>query len=391
LLLIERINKSEVSEGSRAIFIPMDKDQTKIHFKTETDFLGKRTISIEKPLSASGKYTFIAVLVTILVGVAVPYFLIDAGVKTYKHVAVKYLGEAPAQQEVALGSDDADNVEIPKGEEILINDGPTISGGQYYFQSRDYRVPNTSGQAYVVADVDTGEVIIEKNADKIFPIASISKIITALVAKERMNQHESVTVSRSSIDMYGTYGGLRSGEKILITDLYYPLLMESSNDAAEVFAEGYRDGYDRFIKLMNDKAKELGMTSTSFFEPSGLSEKNVSTASDLQKLAEHVTKEHPEIWDISRVRQYSILKHSWSNGSVLARRADFIGGKNGFTYEANRTTVVVLNIKMQGGPRRIAITLLASGSRENDIDALQRFVSKWVGFLEEGHELNEDN
>lgn len=325
------------------------------------------------------------VIAALIVGVSVPYFLIDIGTKTYHKVAMAYFGvkEAPAPN---LGSNEPEIIEavIPTGEHTPVN--PNIKG-QYYFQSPNYQVPKTSGFAYVVADVDTGEIIIEKNPDQIYPIASVSKLITALVAKAKMNQHDTVTVTRSSINMYGTSGGLAVGEKILVTDLYYPLLMESSNDAAEVFAEGY--GYDDFIMLMNRQAKDIGMTNTSFFEPSGLSEKNVSTAADLFKLAEYITKEHPEIWDITRVRQYSIRNHSWGNASSISRKATFVGGKNGFTYEANETTVAVLNIPMEGGSRRIAITLLKSNAREADVNALERFVSRWVGFLPEGHELNE--
>ncbi|MFA6050079.1 MAG: serine hydrolase [Candidatus Paceibacterota bacterium] len=368
-----------------------EKKQPQIHLKTDIDVFGKKTVTIKNSKVRSKKYVFVATVLAVLIGVSVPYFLVDAGSKLYEKVSVKYLGSsvvATKIDSVALGSDDENNFDIPAGREVLINDGPDMAEGQYYFQSPDYIVPKTSADAYIVADVDTGEIIIEKNPEKIHPIASISKIITAIVARERMNQHDTVTVSRSSINIYGTAGGLRSGEKILVTDLYYPLLMESSNDAADVFAEGY--GYDKFISHMNAKAKEIGMTATSFFEPSGLSEKNVSTAADLFKLAQYVTERYPEIWDISRVRQYAILGHSWSNGSVLARRADFIGGKNGFTYEANQTAIVILNVKMEGGPRRIAITLLQSGSRENDASLLQRFVSKWVGFLPVGQSLNEN-
>lgn len=328
-------------------------------------------------------------ILAVTVGVSVPYFLIDIGTNVYKSVASKNIKIAP---ERALGSDDADNIDnifVPEGQQILVNDRQNTIGGQYYFQSQDYKVPNTSGLAYVVGDVDTGEIIIEKNPDMVLPIASISKLVTAVVAKEYMNQHETVSVSRSSVEMYGTFGRLSTGEKILITDLYYPLIMESSNDAAEVFAESF--GYDGFINLMNSKVAEFGMKDSSFVEPSGLSEKNISTASDLFKLAQNITKTYPEIWDISRVRQYSILKHTWSNGSVLARRNDYIGGKNGFTYEADHTTVVILNLQMEGGPRRIAITLLKSSSREKDVDSLARFISKWVGYLPNGHSLNESD
>lgn len=374
-----------------------DELKTKLHIKTDIDAFGRRRASVSNHRPTRSYSVVISSLIAIVVGVSVPYFIIDAGTKAYKHVSARYAGahgitdtvDKDSTDGVALGSDDADNVPIPEGNNVLVNSGSNVASGQYYFQSPDYKVPNVNGSAYVVGDVDTGEIILEKNPEMVLPIASISKLVTAIVAKDYMNQHEMVSVSRTSVEMYGTFGRLSNGEKILITDLYYPLIMESSNDAAEVFAESF--GYDGFINLMNSKVKEFGMRNTSFEEPSGLSEKNVSTARDLFKLAENITKTYPEIWDISRVRQYSILRHAWTNGSVLARRSDFIGGKNGFTYEADHTTVVVLNLPMEGGPRRIAITLLKSSDRERDVDALARFVSKWVGFLPAGQSLNEDN
>jgi hypothetical protein len=370
---------------------------TKIFIQTKRDnLLGKRTIVIPSFVKDhQRKHFVIHTIIAIIIGVSVPYFLIDFSSESYNKLSTRYFKTTKTESvnivdastgEVGTknqGSDDVEMLEeVPKGENVFIN--PDIKG-QYYFLGPNYKIPSTSGLAYVVADVDTGEVIIEKNSDMIMPIASISKLITALVAKQNMDMHGTVTVTRSSIDTYGTSGGLRVGEKILVNDLFYPLLMESSNDAAEVLAYGY--GRDKFIELMNKKAEELGMSNTSFFEPSGLSEKNVSTAEDLQILLRHITKEHPELWDISRVRQYSILKHSWGNGSSIARKPSFIGGKNGFTYEAYNTTASVFELGINGVTRRIAVTLLKSNARENDVDSLLRFVTKWVGFLPEGEEL----
>lgn len=372
-----------------------EKNQPKIYIQSEKDnLLGTRKIVFPKFVKEHTRRHFIAhSIIAIIVGVSVPYFFIDFSMKVYN----KFMG-TPEPNEIVVtpqdlpvtkgarpqGSDDSMNVvdEAPKGGEMPINPD---SKGQYYFLGPNYRIPNTSGLAYVVADADTGEVIIEKNPDMVMPIASISKLITTLVAMQNIDMHKHLTVTKSSIEMYGTFGGLRLGEKILGSDLLYPLLMESSNDAAEVFAENY--GYDDFIKLMNAKAKELGMTNTSFVEPSGLSEKNVSTAADLQKLVQYITKSHPEIWDISRVKQYSILNHSWANGSSISRKTSFVGGKNGFTYEAFSTTASIFALDIPGGKRRISVTLLKSNSRENDVDLLLRFVTKWVGYLPEGAEL----
>ncbi|MES2409441.1 MAG: serine hydrolase [Patescibacteria group bacterium] len=367
----------------------MDKDQPKIYIQTEKDiFSGKRTVTFPQFVKDHKRKHFIVhSIIAIVIGVSVPYFLIDFGTKVYYNLTgVKVADMEIATADEKVLEEDAhpqgSNDPIPKGEETPVN--PDLKG-QYYFLGPNYQVPKTSGLAYVVADVDTGEVIIEKNQDMVMPIASISKLITALVAMQNLDMHKPLTVTKSSIEMYGTFGGLRLGEKILGSDLLYPLLMESSNDAAEVYAENY--GYDDFIKLMNAKAKELGMNDTSFVEPSGLSEKNVSSAKDLQTLVQYITKEHPEIWDISRVKQYSILGHSWANGSALSKKASFIGGKNGFTYEAFSTTASIFGLDIEGGKRRIAVTLLKSNARENDVDQLLRFVTKWVGYLPEGEEL----
>ncbi len=321
---------------------------------------------------------------SLLIIVSIPYFLVDVFKRAYLFfvpdsgpiVSVNDEKNAPLQ---GSNDDDTDSV---KGNEVPVN--PHTSG-QYYFLGPQYKIPSTSGLAYTVADIETGEVIIEKNPDIAMPIASVSKLITAIVAKENMEQHKTITVTKSSIETYGTSGGLSVGEKILVSDLFYPLLMESSNDAAEVFAEGY--GREEFIKKMNEKAKEIGMNNTFFFEPSGLSEKNVSTTADLQKLAAYISHNYPDLWDITRVRQYSILKHSWGNGNRLSRRANFVGGKNGFTYEAHNTTVSVFDVDVEGGKKRFAITLLKSNDREGDVDALLRFLSKWVGYLAPGQEL----
>lgn len=368
-----------------------DKKQKGIYFQTQTDsFSGKRTVIFPKFVKDHTRRQFIIhSIVAVVVGVSVPYFLIDSGQKLYQTLTHNTpqgdtVAEASNQQETALGSNDADqnDEETPVGQETPIN--PDLKG-QYYFLGPNYKIPTTKGLAYVVADVDTGEVIIEKNPEMVMPIASISKLITSLVAIDNMDMHSLLTVTKSSIETYGSSGGLHLGEKILGHDLLYPLLMESSNDAAEVFAENY--GKEEFVKLMNKKAKSIGMEKSSFVEPSGLSEKNVSTARDLQKLVQYISKDHPELWDISRVKQYSILKHSWGNGSSISRKSSFVGGKNGFTYEAFSTTASLFDLDIEGGKRRVAVTLLKSNARENDVDLLLRFVTKWVGYLPEGQEL----
>lgn len=364
----------------------MEENPNTIYIKKTEDKLGKKTYNFLKPGEHKERHIVevcMWVFLALLVGFSVPYFLVDVTMTLIKGnvdaVGTKIAEIIPrlnSEDEIAYGSNDSNKDKIP------------VSGtpdGSYYFLNANYVIPRTNGNAYVVADVVTGEVIIEKNPEAVYPIASISKLITALVSKEYLDQHSYVTISRSSIDTYGSSGGLYAGEKILVNDLFYPLLIESSNDAAEVLAQAKER--DTFMKKMNEKAKDLGMLKTSFFEPSGLSEKNVSTARDLLKLAMYIEKEKPELWDITRIRQYAILKHYWANGNRLMQRSNFIGGKNGFTYEAHNTTISVFDVTLEGGKRKIAVSLLQSDDRDGDVDKLLKFVSRWVGFLPEGADI----
>lgn len=277
------------------------------------------------------------------------------------------------EEDRLLGSDDVFEEDKPEDVSFTLSTNKTI--------------PKTAGLSFLVADIETGKTIIEKNSDMILPIASVSKLMTAIVAKETLDLHETITVSRSSVDTYGTSGGLISGEKILVTDLLYPLLIESSNDAAEVFA--FAKNRFEFISKLNSKAKELGMNFTFFEDPSGLSANNVSTAKDLFLLASFIHKNYREIWDITRVKEHAILKHKWQNGNNQLKKSYFIGGKNGFTDEALRTTLSVFEIPFsvegvkEKQKRIVAVVVLKSPDRDGDIDKLLRYTETSVSILPE--------
>ena len=135
----------------------------------------------------------------------------------------------------------------------------------FYFIKDVNKKPIIKAESYFVGDLDTGEVILEKNKDNIFPIASVSKLMTATISKEIQNQTETTKVSKKALATYGENGGFRLNENIKVSDLVYPLLLESSNDAAEIIAED--SGRDLFIKKMNEKAKSLNLLNTSFLDP----------------------------------------------------------------------------------------------------------------------------
>ena len=227
----------------------------------------------------------------------------------------------------------------------------------------------------MVGDLDTGEVILAKNQDQKFPIASTSKLMTALVTTEIASEDDTAQVTKKALDTEGKNGDLKIGEKIKVPDLLYPLLLESSNDAAEVLALYF--GRDSFISKMNQEAEKLLMSKTSYEDPSGLSPNNQSTASDMFKLSGYLFQQKPDLVNITTKRSYSNKKHTWFNISQFLGDDGYLGGKSGYTDEAKQTVVSLFSLPLgQTGNRPIAITLLQSPDRHKDVENILQYLKK---------------
>jgi poly-gamma-glutamate synthesis protein (capsule biosynthesis protein) len=253
---------------------------------------------------------------------------------------------------------------------------PEVLKSQYFYTNKDTNgQPKVSAKAFLVGDLNTGEVILSKNQEETLPIASISKLMTALVSKETLNPEDVAEVSKKALATYGQNGELRLGEKIKTSDLLYPLLLESSNDAAEVLASHY--GRENFISKMNEVAEKLKMEKTSYEDPSGLSENNKSTVADIFKLTGYLMRQNPELLKITETRSYSNKKHSWSNISQFLGKEGYFGGKSGYTDEARQTVVSLFNLPLgESGVRPIAIALLASPDRKKDVENILKYLKK---------------
>lgn len=225
-----------------------------------------------------------------------------------------------------------------------------------------------TAKAYIAADLDTGEVLLQSNQSKVLPIASVSKLMTALVATKYMNLSQPTKVSQKALDTEESFGELRFGEQLSIGTLLYPLLMESSNDAAEVIAEAY--GRDQFIALMNKEAKSIGAKKTHFDDPTGLSEHNVSTPEDLVRISRYIEENYPKIFTITRQTNYKIKNHIWKNPVHFLSMKTYIGGKNGFTEEAENTAMSLFSLRGKTTSKRIAVALLGSENRDKDMLAI---------------------
>ncbi|MFA6257782.1 MAG: CapA family protein [Candidatus Paceibacterota bacterium] len=255
---------------------------------------------------------------------------------------------------------------------------PETTKPKYYYINKDTNGgPKVSAKAFLVGDLNTGEVILSKNQDQKFPIASTSKLMTALVTSKLIKSNETTKITKNALATSGQNGELRLGEKIKISDLIYPLLLESSNDAAEALALYF--GRNNFIAKMNQEASALQMTSTSYEDPSGLTPKNQSTASDMFKLAGYIAQEKSDLFKITTKSSYSTKTHSWSNISQFLKNDEYMGGKSGFTDEAKQTVVSLFNLPLsQTGSRPIVITLLQSSDRQNDVATILKYLKKNV-------------
>ncbi len=297
----------------------------------------------------------------------------------------KFSGNESSQKPSALA---ADATSTDQSRPLGSDDGALVTVDSLNFTPM-YKVGNAdlipkiraTAKGYYVADIKTGEMILEKNSAEIFPIASVSKLMTAVIAHEQMDQQKVVVVSSDSYNAYGAQGELLPGEKIKLGDLMYPLLMESSNDAAEVIAESY--GRIEFMALMNKKAVELGMQDTYYEDPSGLDAKNTSSARDQFKLLKYIKTKAPLLLDMTRVRQFAILKHTWFNKNRFLNSEMFVGGKNGYIDESLWTTASLFEVTLaRGGKRQIGIVELKSTDREGDAFKLINFLEKNVSYTE---------
>lgn len=230
-----------------------------------------------------------------------------------------------------------------------------------------------SAPAYAVMDLDNNKKIIEKNTDKVLPLASVTKLVTAVVAKKLINSNQYITITKKVLDTYGNEAWLREGEKLKVGELLYPLLMVSSNDASEALASAYFAGRKDFIEQMNLWVNSIGAYHTHFNDPSGLSPSNVTTINDLSIITNWILKNDPEIFKITLLKSKTIRTHTWTNPTHFLNITSYMGGKNGYTPEANRTSVALFKLGKQ--EKIFGIFLLGSSNRDSDIlDLLQEAI-----------------
>jgi serine-type D-Ala-D-Ala carboxypeptidase (penicillin-binding protein 5/6) len=222
--------------------------------------------------------------------------------------------------------------------------------------------PDVDARAYLVMDASTGEVLLARRAHDRVPIASITKLMTALVTLDRVTPKQVVTVDRDATGVTGSTIRLRTGERLAVRDLLAAALIQSANDAAVALAEHVGGGESApFVALMNRRARELGLRETQFVRPDGLDTAgHYSSAWDVTRLSQAAMRE-PLIRRLVRQQSATIsggrTLHTWND--LLGEFPGTFGVKTGHTSGAGWNQVAAA----RGNGVSIYATILGSPSR----------------------------
>lgn len=214
--------------------------------------------------------------------------------------------------------------------------------------------PSVSASAYVLMDADSGRVLLARCETEELPIASTTKIMTALVALRHSRLTDAVTVKREHLKE-GSSMYLAEGETLTMEALLYGLMLPSGNDAAECIADYCGGGTETFVRWMNETAAELGMTHTAFTNPSGLDAAgHYSCALDMARLMAYAMRD-PVFAQIVSAQTATVGTRTMGNHNKLLSSVEgCIGGKTGYTGKAGRTLVTCAE---RDGLRLVAATL----------------------------------
>ncbi|NYT61134.1 D-alanyl-D-alanine endopeptidase [Alcaligenaceae bacterium] len=290
--------------------------------------------------------------------------------KTVKKSAIK-----PSTQKTRLAS--RQNVRTTNPGASRIQVGLRSSDSHIAVQRAAPNIEPLTSQAMLrseiafVQDLESADILYDKNSDEVRPIASITKLMTALVVAEAgLPLNEQIQISDADVDRVRySRSRLAVGTELSRADMLHLALMSSENRAANALGRYYPGGMPAFVRAMNDKARSLGMRNTRFVEPTGLSSENVSTPRDLVQLLRAASK-HPLIHRYTTDDKYEVavangrqLLYNNTNRLVSKSDWDIKISKTGFINEAGECLVMLTRIDN----REVAIVLLNSSGRYSRI------------------------
>lgn len=248
-------------------------------------------------------------------------------------------------------------------------------------------LPNTkastsSASSYILMDEATGRVLQGKDIHNQKLIASITKIMTCIIALENTDINEIVKVDESILKAYGSGIYIQIGEEISVKDLLYGLMLRSGNDAAIMIATYISNSEKEFVELMNNKAKEIGMKNTIFNNSSGLDEEggNYSTAYDMALLTKYAMQ-NEKYREIVKTKNHQVKtnykSYSWTNKNKLLKYDYITGGKTGYTEKAKRTLVTTATINNMD---LIVVTLKDSDDWNTHLDLYDYAKNNYISY-----------
>ena len=237
------------------------------------------------------------------------------------------------------------------------------------------RAPRLGARAAILEDLDTGQVLFERAARSRRPVASVTKVMTALLVLEKLSPGDVVTAGRDATGQTGSKLGLAAGERITVRNLLYALLLQSSNDAAVALADAVAGSVPRFVELMNERAGELGLRDTRFASPNGLDDRGYSSATDLAAMTREAYG-HSLFAQIVRTKTWNIpapsgpSRHIQNRNALLWLYPGAIGVKTGFTSPAGRCIIATGG---RGETRVLAVVLGEPGEPFDDAATLLNY------------------
>jgi D-alanyl-D-alanine endopeptidase (penicillin-binding protein 7) len=249
-----------------------------------------------------------------------------------------------------------------------------------FAQAQTQKVVYLRSSAVMVQDAETGEVVINKNSDVAVPIASITKLVTAMVILDRgLDLEQRIVVSREDLDRRkGTRSRLMPGTVLTRDELLLLALMASENRAASALGRTYPGGVPAFVKAMNEKAAELGMSDSTFVDPTGLSPANVASPRDLVKLV-RAAHSYPLIREYSTQSRATVkifnrpMRFANTNHLVRNSHWDIELSKTGYISEAGRC--LVMHVRLAS--KDLIVVLLDSWGKQSRIGDANR-IRKWL-------------
>lgn len=229
-------------------------------------------------------------------------------------------------------------------------------------------VPVLTTDVWGIFDVEQGVVIAGENIDTVRPIASVAKLFTGEVVLKSAQKNNKFLITVSDVETEGRAGKLEFGKYVTPYELLYPLLLESSNDAAHAIKRQLGDEYDTTLATLTSS---LGLTHTVICDGSGLSPNNVSTIRELAKYYSHLKQSEPHLLDITQVQMFIAHDTGYVNNNPGRTFGSFRGGKQGLTDEAGRTFVG--SFVTNDGENEYGVVLLGSNDLKADLVELQSY------------------